>query len=71
MVVKVKCVGGDRTAHVVLMLLQLSKTAIKHLLKLDDVTHNDVLRFDSRLLFLSAYIIAHILTTCCNVSTET
>ena len=69
--VKVKCVGGDQTAYVVLILLQLNKTVKKHLLKLDDVTHNDVIRFDSILLFLSAYIIAPILTTCCNVSTET
>ena len=43
----------------------------KHLLKLDDVTNNDVLGFDSRLLFLSAYIIAPILTKFYNVSIET
>ena len=50
--------GGDQTAHVVLILQQLNKTVKKHLLKLDDVTNNDVLGFDSRLLFLSADIIA-------------
>ena len=43
----------------------------KHLLKLGDVTNNDVLGFDSRLLFLSADIIAPILTTFYNVSIET
>ena len=43
----------------------------KHLLKLDDVTNNDVLVFDSRLLFLSEDIIAPILTTNYNVSIET
>ena len=43
----------------------------KHLLKLDDVTNNDVLGFDSRLLFLSADIIAPILTKLYNVSIET
>ena len=71
MVVKVKCVGGDQTALVVLILLQLNKTVKKRLLKLDDVTNNAIIRFDSILLFLSAYIIAPILTTCYNVSTET
>ena len=40
----------------------------KHLLKLDDVTNNDVLGFDSRLL---TDIIAPILTTFYNVSIET
>ena len=43
----------------------------KHLLKLCDVTNNDVLGFDSRLLFLSADIIAPILTKLYNVSIET
>ena len=43
----------------------------KKLLKFGDVTHNDVLGFDSRMLFLSADIIAHILTKCYNVSVET
>ena len=43
----------------------------KHLLKLGDVTNNDVLGFDSKLLFLSADIIAPILTKCYNVSIET
>ena len=72
MVVKVNFFGGDQTAHVVLLLQQLNKTLPKkHLLKLDDVTHNDVLGFDSRLLFLSADIIAPILTTFYNVSIET
>ena len=42
-----------------------------HLLKLGDVTNNDVLGFDSRLLFLGADIIAPILTTFYNVSIET
>ena len=54
MVVKVFFFGGDQTAHVVLILQQLNKT--------DEVTNNDVLGFDSRLLFLSADIIAPILT---------
>ena len=63
--------GGDQTAHVVLILQQLNKTVKKHLLKLDGVTNNDVLGFDSRLLFLIAYIIAPILTTFYNVSIET
>ena len=40
-------------------------------LKLDDVTNNDVLGFDSRLLFLSADIIAPILPNFFNVSIET
>ena len=43
----------------------------KHLIKLDGVTNNDVLAFDSRLLFLSADIIAPIWTTFYNVSIET
>ena len=43
----------------------------KHLLKLGDVTNNDVLGFDSRMLFLSADIIAPILTKFYNVSVET
>ena len=43
----------------------------KHLLRLDGVTNNDVLGFDSRLLFLSADIIAPILTKFYNVSIET
>ena len=46
-------------------------SAKKHLLRLDGVTNNDVLGFDSRLLFLSADIIAPILTTFYNVSIET
>ena len=58
MVVKVNFFGGDQTAHVVLILQQLNKT----LSKTDGVTNNDVLGFDSRLLFLSADIIAPILT---------
>ena len=64
MVVKANCFGGDHTAHVVLILQQLNKTLSKNtfLKKLDDVTNNDVLGFDSRLLFLSAHIIAPILT---------
>ena len=62
MVVKANFFGGDQTAHVVLILQQLNKTlSKKHLLKLGDVTNNDVLGFDSRLLFLSADIIAPIL----------
>ena len=43
----------------------------KHLLKLGDVTNNDVLGFDSRLLFLSADIIEPILTKLYIVSIET
>ena len=43
----------------------------EHLLKLGDVTNNDVIGFDSRLLFLSAETIAPILTTFDNVSIET
>ena len=43
----------------------------EHLLKFGDVTNNDVLGFYSRLLFLSAEIIAPILTTFYNVSIET
>ena len=43
----------------------------KLIIKLDDVTNNDVLGFGSRLLFLSAYIIAPMLTTFYNVSIET
>ena len=62
MVVKV-FFGGDQTAHGVLILQQLNKT--------DDVTNNDVLGFDSRLLFLGADIIAPILTNIYNVSIET
>ena len=46
-------------------------SAKKHVLKLNDVTNNDVLGFDSRLLFLSADIIAPILTNFNNVSIET
>ena len=42
-----------------------------HVLKLDDVTNNDVLGCDSRLLFLSAEIIAPIWTKFYNVSIET
>ena len=41
------------------------------LLKLGDVTNNDVLGFDSRMLFLSADIITPILTKFYNVSVET
>ena len=63
--------GGDQTAHVVLILQQLNNTVKKHPLTLDDVTNNDVLGFDSRLLFLSADIIAPILTKFYNVSIET
>ena len=43
----------------------------KHLLNLDDVISNDVLGFDSILLFLCADISAPILTKCYNVSIET
>ena len=43
----------------------------KNLLKSGDVTNNDVLGFDSRMLFLSADIIAPILTKFYNVSVET
>ena len=43
----------------------------KHLLKLGDVTNNDVLGFYSRLLFLSPDIIAPILTIFYIVSIET
>ena len=67
MVVKVDFFGEDQTAHAVLILQQLNKALSKKLLKLDDVTNNEVLGFDSRLLFLSADIIAPILTTFCNV----
>ena len=71
MVVKVNFFGGDQSAHVVLILRLLNKTVKKHIIKLDDVTNNDVLGFGSRLLFLSAYSIAPMLTTFYNVSIET
>ena len=38
--------GGDQTVHVVLILQQLNKTVKKRILKLDDVTNNEVLGFD-------------------------
>ena len=72
MVVKVNCYGEDQTAHVVFIFTTIEQYSVKeHLLKLGDVTNNDVLGFDSRLLFLSAEIIAHILTKYYNVSIET
>ena len=72
MVVKTICFGGDQTARVVLILQQSNNTLYKnHLLKLGDVTNNDVLGFDTRMLFLSADIIAPILTKFYNVSVET
>ena len=68
MVVKVICFDGDLTAHVMLFLFYNNWTRLcKKNLKFDDVTHNDVLGFDSRLLFLSA----DILTQFHNVSIET
>ena len=42
----------------------------EHLIKLGDVTNNDVLGFDSRLLFLSAEIIPPILNTKCHFRLE-
>ena len=52
------------------ILQQLNNSVKKHLLKLDDVTNKDVLGFDSGLLFLSADIIAPILTKLYNISIE-
>ena len=49
----------------------IEQYSVKEHLQLGDVTNNDVLGFDSRLLFLSAEIIAPILTKLYNVSIET
>ena len=60
--------GGDQTARC------FNFTTIEqdsHYIKLDDVTTNDVLGFDSRLLFLNADIIAPSLTNFYDVSIET
>ena len=70
MVVNVIFFAGIKQHNVVLILQQLNNTLSKILLKLDDVTNNDVLGFDSRLLFLSADIIAPILNFFYNVSIE-
>ena len=63
--------GSNSTCCFNFTTIEQDSVCQKHLLKLDDVTNNDVLGFDSRLLFLSADIIAPILTKCYNVSIET
>ena len=47
-----------------------SKTVIKHLFALGDSSNNDVLEFDSKLLFLSYDILAPILTKFYNISID-
>ena len=72
MVVKTICFGGDQTAQCCFDFTTIEQDSVKkHLLKLGDVTNNDVLGFYSRLLFLSADIIAPILTIFYIVSIET
>ena len=63
--------GSNSTCCFNFTTIEQDSVCQKHLLKLDDVTNNEVLGFDSRLLFLSADIIAPILTKCYNVSIET
>ena len=63
--------GSNSTMSCCFKFTTIEQDCQKHLLKLDDVTNNDVLGFDSRLLFLNAGIIAHILTKFYNVSIET
>ena len=61
--------GGDQTSTCCFNFTTIEQDS--HLLKLDDVTTNDVLGFDSRLLFLNADIIAPSLTNFYDVSIET
>ena len=70
MVVKTICFGGAQTACC-FDFTTIEQDRKKTPFKLGDVTHNDVLGFDSRMLFLSADIIAPILTKFYNVSVET
>ena len=62
--------GEDRNVHLSLILyisLLFSNSVIKHLLARGDSSNNDVLEFDSKLLFLSYDILAPILTKFYNI----
>ena len=70
---KVNFYGEEQTAQSCCFnFITIEQDSVKeYLLKLGDVTNNDVLGFACRLLFFSAEIIAPILTTFYNVSIET
>ena len=70
MVVEVKFVGGIKQHTLFKFNNNGTRLCKKNIRKLDDVTNNDVLGFDSRFLFLSTDIIAPILTKLYNVSIE-
>ena len=62
--------GEDRNVHLSLIVQLFSNSVIKHLLARGDSSNNDVLEFDSKLLFLSYDILAPILTKFYNISID-
>ena len=62
--------GEVRNVHLFNFATIQQDSVIKHLLALGDSSNNDVLEFDSKLLFLSYDILAPILTKFDNISID-